>query len=103
MVEFNAGTWRDAGRPAVDVPEEVASWMEHTYANRDQDVSCELPAAGSQDEINAFVRLLRIYAQRQDKRVRWQLFTRNGQTWIRFKMADKRSYTTTRGLPVKHR
>ena len=74
------------GAPRVEIPEEVGMWCEHTYTNS---VSCEVPLGPDSEETPPFLRLLKIYARRQNKTVWHEFVTIEGISYLRFRMKDK--------------
>ena len=74
------------GAPRVEIPEEIVMWSEYTYTNK---VSCEVPLAPDDEETPAFLRLLRIYARRQNRAVWHEFVTVEGISYLRFRMKDK--------------
>lgn len=74
------------GAPRVEIPEEIGMWCEHTYAGQ---VSCEVPLGPDDESTPAFLRLLKIYARRQDKTIWYEFVTVETITYLRFRMKDK--------------
>lgn len=74
------------GAPRVEIPEEIGMWCEHTYTGK---VSCEVPLGPESAETPAFLRLLRIYARRQDKTIWHEFVDIESITYLRFRMKDK--------------
>lgn len=85
----DAGTWRSRGAPAVEIPPEISAWMDATY--RDGKVA-SIPAEDDSDT-DLFIRLLRIYARRNGKKVDTQFFMKDGVSHLRFRMRDARGYS----------
>lgn len=98
MVEFKPDqAWRGPGAPPIEIPPLVQQWADQTY--RDNTV-WENPADPDHQDTKDLIRLLDIYAKRQDRRLHHQFFTGpDGRTYLRFKMRDKRPYRRTDGLP----
>ena len=74
------------GAPRVEIPEEIVMWCEHTYTNR---VSCEVPLTPDDEKTPVFLRLLKIYARRENKTIWHEFVTVEGATYLRFRMKDK--------------
>lgn len=82
-------TWRRRGAPAVEIPAEIAQWMDATYESG----KVAVIAAEDDSDTDSFVRLLHIYARRNGKKCDTQFFMKNGASHLRFRMRDARGYT----------
>jgi hypothetical protein len=77
-------------RPRVSVPPNVRQAMDATYRDR---TVCELPAQDD-DDSRLFLRLCRLYAERQGRKLIYEFTTDvDGRSCLLFKMRDKRKYT----------
>lgn len=96
MIQFKPDAeWRGAGAPPVEVPQEIADALDRTYATG---AIAEDEADETAQETYDVIRLMRLYATRQGKKLDTQFFDRDGRTYLRFRMRDKRKYqkNTTR-------
>lgn len=84
--------WRRAGRPKVEIPQDLADALERTY--RDSEVA-EIEGDDRDEKTYEAIRMMRLYCKRQDKILDTQFFDRDGKTWVRFKMRDPRKYSKT--------
>jgi hypothetical protein len=91
MVEFKSEScWRTAGAPKLFIPPEIREWMDKSY--RINEV-CILPMEEGDDDSADFVKLLTNYARSEGHSAFHQFFIgENGESYIRFKMRDKRPY-----------
>lgn len=88
-VEFEESeTWRRRGAPAVQIPEEISTWMDETYRTG----KVAVIAAEDDSDTDQFIRLLNIYARRNNKKCDTQFFMKDGASHLRFRMRDARGY-----------
>lgn len=89
MVTFRPDTDnRQTYRRPKTIPAAVGRMLERTYAEKSV---CELPWGGGADD-EAFLRLCRLYATRQNRRFIHEMIERNGKPYVSVKMRDKRAY-----------
>jgi hypothetical protein len=82
---------RQTRRAPKEIPPGIGNMLERTY--RDTTVA-ELPCDSDEDSA-AFLRMCRLYATRKNMKVHHEVFEKNGQTYIRVKMREKRQYRKT--------
>lgn len=90
MVEFtDEPVLTRRGAPRVHIDPQVAQWCEDTYASGK---AVQAPLEQDNEDTAAFLRMLRIYGNRQHKAVDYQFVQINGESHIRFRMRDKKVY-----------
>lgn len=102
-IKFDAPeAWRGPGAPRIAIPQEIADALEETY--RTGKVAYD-EADQTDEETWKAIRLMRLHCSRQGKKLASQFFERDGKTWLRFRMVDKRPYApkTTTSLPRERR
>jgi hypothetical protein len=77
------------GAPRVHIDPRVAQWCEDTYASGK---ALQVPLSQEHPDTPGFLRMLRIYGNRQRKAVDTQFVEISGVSYLRFKMRDKKKY-----------
>lgn len=79
-----------AGHPFTQIPPEIGEWCEMSYS---AGKNVEIPAEPDSEDAREFLRLVRIYASRQTKKVIDSEYVNiNGEWFLRFRMRDRRKY-----------
>ena len=81
--------WRGRGAPPLQIDPTLIQYMEASYR---EDNCIELPAEPSDKDTKLLIRMIRVYATRQNKSAQVQFFEESGTTHLRFRMRDKRPY-----------
>lgn len=90
MVEFtDEPVVTRRGAPPVQIHPQVAEWCEYTYSSGK---SVQAPMEQDGPDTAGFLRMLRIYGNRQHKAVDVQFLQIDGESHIRFRMRDKKVY-----------
>ena len=81
--------WRGRGAPAVKIDPTLIVYLEDSYRN---DSVVELPADPEDPDVKQLLRMINIYARRQNKSAQTQFFDEDGVSHLRFRLRDKRAY-----------
>jgi hypothetical protein len=90
MVEFtDEPVITRRGAPRVEIDPMVAQWCEDTYTTGK---AVQAPLRQDDPDAPGFLRMLRIYGNRQHKTVDYQFVQINGESFLRFRMRDRKVY-----------